>query len=67
MLGCSRNVLDKVVKAYKEGGTTKACTLSWNVGRPMKFHGLTQKEMDAIVCKTTLVKQAGMSCEARAT
>ena len=55
LLGCSRRAIDKVVRAYKEGGLEAVGRLSWgNSGRPLKFHGYSQNEMDAIVSKETL-------------
>lgn len=51
MLGCTRRAVDKVVQAFKAGGNLAVGQLRWGSGRLMKFHGLSQEEMDVAVSK----------------
>jgi transposase len=66
MLGCSRWTINKMVKTFADGGVDAVGKIEWGSGRPMKFHGLTQEEMNTAVAKQTTNSQAGMSMTARA-
>jgi hypothetical protein len=66
MLGCSRYAIDRIVKTFTKGGTIAVGQLRWKSGKPMKFHGLSQNEMDVIVSKKCLVSQVGMSLNEKA-
>jgi hypothetical protein len=66
MLGCSRVAIDRIVKTFAQGGNVAVGQLKWGAGRPMKYHGLTQQEMDTAVSKETLVAQTGMTMNQRA-
>jgi hypothetical protein len=66
MLGCTRHHIDKMVKAYKQGGDDAVRGLRWTRGRPPKFLGFSQEEIDTMVSRLTLMTQAGMSLKARA-
>ena len=61
MLGCTRRAVDKVVQAFKAGGNLAVGQLRWGSGRLMKFHGLSQEEMDVAVSKYTMRRQVGLS------
>ena len=66
ILGCTRHGVDKLAKAYRQGGLEAVGQLKWGPGRPLKFHGFTQGELDIIVSKQTSRTQAGLSMRARA-
>ena len=66
ILGCTRHRVDKLAKAYMQGGEEAVGQLKWSAGRPLKFHGYTQGELDIIVSKQTSKTQAGLSMRARA-
>ena len=51
MLGCTRHHVDKLAKAYMQGGVEAVGQLKWGCGRPLKYHGFTQEELDIIVSK----------------
>jgi hypothetical protein len=51
MLGCSKWTINKIVKTFADGGVDAVGKIKWGSGRQMKFHGLTQEEMDTAVAK----------------
>jgi hypothetical protein len=65
MLGCTNHYVDKLAKAYRQGGLEAVGQLKWGCGYPFKFHGFTQGELDIIVSKQTSKTQAGLSMKAR--
>jgi transposase len=66
ILGCTRHGVDKLAKAYRQDGLEAVGQLKWGSGRPLKFYGYTQMELDKIVSKQTTRTQAGLSMKARA-
>ena len=66
ILGCTKHRVDRLAKAYMQGGVEAVGQLRWRAGRPLKYHGYTQEELDVIVSKQGLKTQAGLSMKARA-
>ena len=66
LLDITPNQVDKVLKAWKQGGILAARKLRYGAGRPLKEKDFTVKEIEYMVSRSTMYSQAGLSLKARA-
>ena len=66
LLGITPSQVDKVLKAWKQGGLEAARRIRYGAGRPLKEKDFTADEIECMVSEPTMYSQAGLSLKARA-